>query len=158
MLDNAEAIPSYSQVGLRQFPPLANKSKLLRSRCIPHRTISTVYIPSRRQFRHCQHPLKRLDFHPFSTTLLATFAIESRRAIACSTQERDKQRTNMLWTRHNKSLGVTVELSLSSLMLAALGPDTRGSSRPPRSFLTELTEITWDVFSRRPASRFVHFP
>ena len=69
--------------------------------------------------------LKELDFHPLSIILLASVAQQHRWSIQRLTAEWAKQRTGLLRTRNQGSLGGTVELSFASPMFQELGPDAR---------------------------------
>ena len=69
--------------------------------------------------------LNQLDFHPLSTTLLATVAHQNKWGMERLGREWDRQRTRMLQTIHNKSLAATLELSLASPLFQELGPNAR---------------------------------
>ena len=86
-------------------------------------------------YRICKHSklwpnlvdniLKQLDFHPLSVTLLATVTCHNRWDNNQLAREWERQRTNILWTEHNRSLAAAIELSLASPMFQELGHDAR---------------------------------
>ena len=81
---------------------------------------------NRERSDHINDILKRLDFHPLSVTLFATVAYHNRWDTDRLTKEWERQRTDALYTHHNKSLAATIELSLASPTFQELGHDARG--------------------------------
>jgi hypothetical protein len=67
--------------------------------------------------------LKQPDLHPLSITLLATVAHQNEWNTYRSVSEWDERHTEMLQIGYSKSLAATIELSLSSSMFQALGPN-----------------------------------
>jgi tetratricopeptide (TPR) repeat protein len=90
-----------------------------------HSTFYRIYDNDERSI-HIDEILKQLDFHPLSVTLLATVARQNQWGNSRLVEEWKRHQTGMLQTRHNKSLAVTIELSLASPMFQQLGTDARG--------------------------------
>ena len=69
--------------------------------------------------------LRQLDYHPLCITLLATVAHQNKWDNNRLTKEWKQRHTDVLQTEHNRSLGATIELSLSSPMFVGLGSEAR---------------------------------
>jgi tetratricopeptide (TPR) repeat protein len=90
-----------------------------------HSTFYRIYDNDER-LGHIDKILEQLDFHPLSVALLATVARQNQWGNNRLVEEWKRHQTGMLQTEHNKSLAVTIELSLASPMFQQLGPDARG--------------------------------
>ena len=69
--------------------------------------------------------LEQLDFHALSVTLLATVAHHNKWDNNQLSKEQEQQWTDVLQTKHSRSLATTIELSLASPMFQQLGPSAR---------------------------------
>jgi tetratricopeptide (TPR) repeat protein len=90
-----------------------------------HSTFYRIYDANERSGR-IDEILKQLDFHPLSVTLLATVARQNEWDNNRLVKEWEHHQTSLLQTEHNRSLAVTIGLSLASPMFQQLGPDARG--------------------------------
>ena len=98
--------------------------------------------------------LEQLDFHALSITLLATVAHHSRWDTSRLAKEWDARRTDVLQTKHNKSLAATIELSLSSPTFQELEPDARDLLKVIAFFPQGIDENDIDrLFPTIPARR-----
>ena len=149
VLDNAESIldPQLSDgegiyTVVEELSQFTNICVLVTSRIttIPS-TCETLDVPTLpieaardafyRIYKQTGHPdliddiLQHLDFHPLSITLLATVAHQNKWDCNRLAKEWEQRHTSLLQTEHNRSLGATIELSLSSPMFVGLGSHAR---------------------------------
>ena len=150
ILDNAETILDPRGVDAEKIYGLVEELSRLQTIClcitsrisvVPPECeildVSTLSVGAARDTFYCIYKrreqsdligniLGQLDFHPLSIMLLATVAQQSRWDPDRLGREWGKRRTSMLRTEHNNSLAAAIELSLTSPLFQALGPDARG--------------------------------
>ena len=147
IIDNAESIVGASST--KDIEPVVEELSRFRNIClcitsrisiVPTRCevidVPTLSVEAARETFHSiyrrgeqsdtvDNILKQLDFHPLSTTLLATAAKHNKWGIGQLEKEWEEQRTRVLRTRYHGSLAAMIEFSLHSPVFQDLGPQAR---------------------------------